>query len=138
MVQTLTDESKDVPDGGDEDDQGVGAGQQDHGDGNVADPAEVLGGAQEVVDRGADLRGRECEDRSVTRFLSWEGKKTHLNKKKIIIPFWSTYGEKHHRDGEGDGGQHGQANDEQEYVSLVDLGVGVQQLGLHVNCREKM
>lgn len=56
MVPTLTDESKDVPDGGDEDDQGIGAGQQDHGDDNVADPAEVLGGAQEVVDGGADLR----------------------------------------------------------------------------------
>lgn len=57
MARPLTDESKDVPDGGDEDDQGVGAGQQYHGDDNVADPAEVLGGAQEVVDRGADLQG---------------------------------------------------------------------------------
>lgn len=50
VVRALTDEAEDVPDGGDEDDQGVGACQQDHGDDNVADPAEVLGGAQEVVD----------------------------------------------------------------------------------------
>lgn len=49
-VPALTDEPEDVPDGGDEDDQGVGACQQDHSDDNVADPAEVLGGAQEVVD----------------------------------------------------------------------------------------
>lgn len=57
VARQLTDEAKDVPDGGDEDDQGVGASQQDHGDDDVADPAEVLGGAQEVVDRGADLQG---------------------------------------------------------------------------------
>lgn len=50
MAPPLTDEAEDVPDGGDEDDQGVGAGEQDHGDNDVADPAEVLGGAQEVVD----------------------------------------------------------------------------------------
>lgn len=55
-----------------------------------------------------------------------------------LLPIWDTYGEKHHRDGEGDGGQHGQAHDEQEHVGLVDLGVGVQQLGLHVNCGGKM
>lgn len=55
-----------------------------------------------------------------------------------LFPLWETYGEKHHGDGEGDGGQHGQAHDEQEHVGLVDLGVGVQQLGLHVNCGEKM
>lgn len=45
-----------------------------------------------------------------------------------------TYREEHHGDGEGDGGQHSQAHDEQEHISLVDLGVGVQQLGLHMHC----
>lgn len=49
-VRPLTDEPEDVPDGGDEDDQGVGASKQDQGDDKVADPAEVLGGAHEVVD----------------------------------------------------------------------------------------
>lgn len=59
---TLTNEAKDVSDGGDKDDQGVGAGQQDHGDDGVADPAELLRGAQELVDGGADLqRERETE-----------------------------------------------------------------------------
>lgn len=51
-----------------------------------------------------------------------------------LFPLWDTYGEEHHRDGESNGGQHGQAHDEQEHVSLVDLGVGVQQLWFHVNC----
>lgn len=55
LKQTLTNEAKNVPDGGNEDDQGVGAGQQDHSDDGVANPAEVLGSAQELVDRGTDL-----------------------------------------------------------------------------------
>jgi len=58
LTQIPTDEAKDVPDGGDKDDQGVGAGQQDHGDDGVADPAEFLGGAQQVVDRSTNLRRR--------------------------------------------------------------------------------
>lgn len=57
--RSLTDKSENVSDGGDEDDQGVGADQQDHGDDGVADPAEVLGGAQEMGDGGADLRGED-------------------------------------------------------------------------------
>lgn len=60
-----------------------------------------------------------------------------LKKKKVDVPVLNTYREKHHRDGEGDGGQHGQAHNEKEHVGLVDLGVGVQQLGLHMNCGEK-
>lgn len=59
------DEAENVPDGGDEDDQGVGAGQQDHGDDGVADPAEVLGRAQELVDGGTDLRGERRKERLV-------------------------------------------------------------------------
>lgn len=49
---------------------------------------------------------------------------------------FATYREQHHGDGEGDGGQHGQPDDQQEHVGLVNLGVGVQQLGLHVHCVE--
>lgn len=45
----LTDEAKDVPDGGDKDDQGIGASQQNYRDDGVADPAELLRGAQELV-----------------------------------------------------------------------------------------
>lgn len=52
---TLTNESKNVPDSRDEDDQGVGAGQQHYGDDGVADPAEVLRGTQELVDGGTNL-----------------------------------------------------------------------------------
>lgn len=55
-----------------------------------------------------------------------------------LLPSWDTYREKHHGHGEGDGGQHGQSHDEQEHVGLVHLGVGVQQLGLNVNCGGKM
>lgn len=50
------------------------------------------------------------------------------------IYFAATYGEKHHGDGEGDGGQHGQSDDQQNHVGLEHLGVGVQHLGLHVCC----
>lgn len=53
--RTLTDEAEDVAYAGDEDDQDVGSGQQDHGDDGVADPAELLLGAQQVVDRRTDL-----------------------------------------------------------------------------------
>lgn len=49
---------------------------------------------------------------------------------------FATYREKHHGDGEGDGGQHGQADDQQDHVGLEYLGVGVQHLGLHVYCGE--
>lgn len=47
-----------------------------------------------------------------------------------------SYRKKHHRDGEGDSGQYGHANDQQEDIRLVHLGVGVQKLGLHVRCIE--
>lgn len=56
LKKVPTDEAKDVPDGRDCDDQNIGASQQDHGDDGVADPAEVLSGAQEVVDRGTNLQ----------------------------------------------------------------------------------
>lgn len=55
ITQTLTDEAEDVLDGRDKDDQSVGASQQDHCDDGVTDPAEVLRGAQELVDRGTNL-----------------------------------------------------------------------------------
>lgn len=32
-----------------------------------------------------------------------------------------TYREEHHGNGEGDGGQHGQADDQQDHIVLVDL-----------------
>lgn len=48
-----------------------------------------------------------------------------------------TYREKHHRDGEGDSGQHSQTDDQQDHIGLVDLGVGVQQLRLHMHCIER-
>lgn len=48
-----------------------------------------------------------------------------------------TYREQHHGDGKGDGGQHSQTDDQQDDIGLVDLGVGVQQLGLHVDCITK-
>lgn len=53
------------------------------------------------------------------------------------LDLFDTHGEKHHRDGEGDSGQHGQTDDQQDHIRLVELGVGVQQLRLHVNCVEK-
>lgn len=93
------DDAKNVPDAGDKDDQGVGAGQQGYSDDGVADPAELLRGAQELVYRGTNR-------------------------------------EKHHGDGESDGSQHCQADDQQQHIILVDLGVGVQQLRLHVHCVE--
>lgn len=89
----------------------------------MADPAEVLGGAQEVVDGGADLRGGGAKRRHTRGPSDVSGPSVE-----------DTYREEHHGDGEGDGGQHSQAHDEQEHVSLVDLGVGVQQLGLHMHC----
>lgn len=66
-VQTRTNKAKDVPYGGDKDDQGVGASQQDHSDDGVADPAEVLGGTQELVDRGPNLE-REKITTLTTKF----------------------------------------------------------------------
>lgn len=54
-TQTPTNEAKDVPDGGDQDHQGVGSSEQAHGDDGVADPAELLGGGQVVVDGGTNL-----------------------------------------------------------------------------------
>lgn len=59
-MQIFTYEAKNVPNGGDTDDQGVGAGQQDYSDDGVADPAEVLRGTQELVYRGTNLQ-RERE-----------------------------------------------------------------------------
>lgn len=59
----------------------------------------------------------------------------------VIIQDWlsnfDAYREEHHGDGEGHGGQHGQADDQQDHIGLVDLGVGVQQLGLHMHCMEE-
>ena len=52
-------------------------------------------------------------------------------------PPHDTYREQHHGDGEGDGGQHSQTDDQQDDIGLVDLGVGVQQLGLHMDCVTK-
>lgn len=132
-AKTPTDEAKNVPDGGDKDNQGVGAGQQDHGDDGVADPAELLGGAQELVDGGANLHGERQNER-----LSHM---THFTLVAVTIygrlHLFDTYGEKHHGDGEGDGGQHSQTDDQQDHIRLIDLGVGVQQLRLHVHCVER-
>lgn len=50
-----TDQAKDAKDGGGEDDQEVDEGQQDHGDGDVADPAEVLPLEQHLLDGPAHL-----------------------------------------------------------------------------------
>lgn len=47
--------------------------------------------------------------------------------------FFDTHREEHHRDSEGDSSQHSQSDNQQEHIKLVDLGVGVQQLRLHVN-----
>ena len=131
---TLTDEAKDVPDGGDKDDQGVGAGQQDYGDDGVADPAELLRGAQELVDGGADLRRERERDRR-RRSNDWTLATAAMSDGRQ--PPHDTYREQHHGDGEGDGGQHSQTDDQQDDIGLVDLGVGVQQLGLHMDCVTK-
>lgn len=56
---TLTDETKDVPDGGDEDDQGVGSAQQGQCDDAVTNPAELLGRTQELIDGGANLQTKK-------------------------------------------------------------------------------
>lgn len=45
-----------------------------------------------------------------------------------------TYREKHNWNSQGHGGQDSQADDQQDHVPLVHLGVGVQQLRLHVLC----
>lgn len=57
-MQILTKEAEDILDGGNKDDQEVGATQQDHGDDDVADPAEVFLGAHEVDDGCTDLYRR--------------------------------------------------------------------------------
>lgn len=62
-TETFTYEAKNVPYGGDKDDQDVGAGQQDNGDDGVADPAEVLRGTQELVYRGTNLQRERETDR---------------------------------------------------------------------------
>ena len=49
------------------------------------------------------------------------------------MSLWATHREQHHGDGERDGGQHGQAHDQQDDVSLVHLGVSMQQLRLHAH-----
>lgn len=127
-VTRLTYEAKDVPYGGDKDDQGVGANQQAHGDDGVTDPAEVLGGTQELVDGGTNLQRR-------TSYMNKYIRKTIKIQHRLYS--FSTYREKHHGYGEGDGSQHSQADDQQDHVKLEDLGVGVQHLRLHMHCRER-
>lgn len=51
----LTDQPEDAEDGGSKNDQEVDEGQQDHGDGDVADPAEVLALEQHLLDSTAHL-----------------------------------------------------------------------------------
>lgn len=63
--QTPTNEAEDVPDGGHQDDQGVGPGQQSHGDDDVTDPAELLGLGHVLVDGGTDLH--RVEEEAVSR-----------------------------------------------------------------------
>lgn len=53
------------------------------------------------------------------------------------LDFFDTYREEHHRNSEGDGSQHSQADDQQDHIKLVEFGVGVQQLGLHMHCKER-
>ena len=48
-----------------------------------------------------------------------------------------TYREKHNGDGQRHSSQNGQADNEQDHVRLVHLGVGVQQLRLHMHCKIK-
>lgn len=45
-----TDESENVPDGGNEDDEDVDADEQGDGDADVPRPAEVFRGAEQLVD----------------------------------------------------------------------------------------
>lgn len=51
--------------------------------------------------------------------------------------FTRTYGEQHDGDSQRDGGEDGQADEQQQGVKLVDLGEGVQQLRLHVTCARR-
>lgn len=51
-----TDDAKDVLDVGGEDDQSIGATQQAQSNKGVADPAEILRGAEEMVDGGTNLQ----------------------------------------------------------------------------------
>lgn len=57
-MQTHTYKAKDVPDGGNENNHGICASQQEHSDGSVANPAESLRRAQEVVDSGTNLHNK--------------------------------------------------------------------------------
>lgn len=82
---TLTNETKDVSDGGDKDDQGVGASQQDNGDDGVADPAELLRGAQELVDGGADLQRERERETEADGYHTWTAELLPLPKPGSIF-----------------------------------------------------
>lgn len=51
--------------------------------------------------------------------------------------FPGTHGEQHDGDSQRDGGEDGQADEQQQGVELVDLGEGVQQLRLYVTCAKR-
>lgn len=51
--------------------------------------------------------------------------------------FFQTYREEDNRDSKGDGGQHGQTDNQQEHIKLVHFGVGMQQLISHVLYRQR-
>lgn len=48
-----------------------------------------------------------------------------------------THWEEHDGDSQSDGGEDSQAHEQQHGVELVNLGKGVEQLGLHVVCRRE-
>lgn len=54
--RALTNESKDVSNGGNEDDEDVSEDQKGQGDGRVAEPAEFFLGTQQLRDGAADLQ----------------------------------------------------------------------------------
>lgn len=56
----LTDEAKDVSDGGYEDDQHVVEDEDEHGDQEVPGPAEFPAAEEQRGDGGADLRGHKA------------------------------------------------------------------------------
>lgn len=74
----LTDKAEDVSDGGHEDDQSIGAGQQNHCDDGVTDPAELLGGTQQLVDRGADLERVQDHISKDSKAELWQGSKERV------------------------------------------------------------
>lgn len=77
-----TDESKDVPNGGDEDDEEVAPNQQSQGDDDVTDPAETFSSAAEqVIHRGTDL-SRHREDIDTQTSCSESNRRAEL---------WSSY-----------------------------------------------